>query len=109
EQERAGGVCGNWGCIPSKAILADAELYRELRHAGSRGIVADGLRVDFARVLARSREAAARQAQGVESLFRKHHIELVQGRGRAPARGGGGQRGAGEGGGLAAPRAPLAP
>ena len=86
EQERAGGVCGNWGCIPSKAILADAELYRELRHAESRGIVADGLRVDFARVLARSRAAAARQAQGVESLFRKHHIELVQGRGRPVAR-----------------------
>ena len=85
EQERAGGVCGNWGCIPSKAILADAELYRELRHAGSRGIMADGLRVDFARVLARSRQAAARQAQGVESLFRKHHIELVQGWGRPPA------------------------
>ena len=87
EQERVGGVCGNWGCIPSKAILADAELYRELRHAESRGIVADGLRVDFARVLARSRAAAARQAQGVESLFRKHHIELVQGRGRPVAGG----------------------
>jgi dihydrolipoamide dehydrogenase len=87
EQDRAGGVCGNWGCIPSKAILADAEIYRELRHAGARGIVADGLRVDFARVLARSREAAARQAQGVESLFRKHRIELVQGWGRPVAGG----------------------
>jgi len=87
EQERAGGVCGNWGCIPSKAILADAELYRELRHGGPRGIVADGLRIDFARVLARSRAVAEKQAKGVESLFRKHHIELVQGYGR-PVRGG---------------------
>src|SRR5262245_65578901 len=82
EQERAGGVCGNWGCIPSKAILADAELYRELRHGGSRGIVADGLRVDFARVLARSRAVAEKQAEGGEAPFRKHHIGLVQGSGR---------------------------
>src|SRR5262249_62311763 len=73
--------------IPSKATLADAELYRELRHGGPRGIVADGLRIDFARVLARSRAVAEKQAKGVESLFRKHHIELVQGYGR-PVRGG---------------------
>lgn len=81
EQERAGGVCGNWGCIPSKAILADAELFRTLREGGARrGIVADGLRVDFARVIARSREVAEQQAKGVEALFRKHAIALVQGR-----------------------------
>ena len=81
EQERAGGVCGNWGCIPSKAILADAELYRTMRDGAQRGVVADGLRPDFTRVVARSREVAAQQARGVESLFRKHRIQLVQGRG----------------------------
>lgn len=81
EQERAGGVCGNWGCIPSKAILADAELYRAVRDGADRGIVTDGLRPDFPRVMARSREVAAQQARGVESLFRKHRIRLVQGRG----------------------------
>lgn len=81
EQERAGGVCGNWGCIPSKAILADAELYRAVRDGADHGIVTDGLRPDFPRVMARSREVAAQQARGVESLFRKHRIRLVQGRG----------------------------
>src|SRR5262245_66230091 len=72
EQERAGGVCGNWGCIPSKAILADAELYRELRHGGSRGIVADGLRVGFARLLASRRAVGEQQAKAVEWRFREH-------------------------------------
>ncbi len=81
EQERAGGVCGNWGCIPSKAILADAELYRAVRDGAAHGIIAEGVRPDFARVVARSREVAAQQARGVESLFRKHRIRLVQGRG----------------------------
>ena len=64
--DRAGGVCGNWGCIPSKALLSDAELYVEMKAAAARGIVADGLRVDFGRVLDRSREVADRQAKGVE-------------------------------------------
>jgi len=79
ERERAGGVCGNWGCIPSKAILADAELYRAVCDGAARGIVAEGLRPDFTRVIARSREVAAQQARGVESLFRKHEVALVQG------------------------------
>ena len=81
ERYRPGGVCGNWGCIPSKAILADAELYRAVRDGADHGIVTDGLRPDFPRVMARSREVAAQQARGVESLFRKHRIRLVQGRG----------------------------
>src|SRR5262249_35015357 len=76
-----------WGCIPSKAILADADLYRSLRGAAARGIVAEGLRVDFTRVIARSREVAALQARGVESLFRKHGAALVKGHGRLVAGG----------------------
>ena len=87
ERDRAGGVCGNWGCIPSKAILADAELYRAMRDGASRGMVADGLRLDFARVIARSREVAAQQARGVESLLRKHEVTLVQGHGALVADG----------------------
>jgi dihydrolipoamide dehydrogenase len=79
ERDRVGGVCGNWGCIPSKAILADAELYRTVCDGAARGVIAEGLRPDFARVIARSREVAAQQARGVESLFRKHAVTLVQG------------------------------
>ena len=82
EADRPGGVCGNWGCIPSKAILADAELYADLRHADRRGIVVEGLRVDYGRVIDRSREVADRQAKGVEFLFKKNGIAYHQARAR---------------------------
>lgn len=82
EMERAGGVCGNWGCIPSKALLADADLYRAMRDGAARGLVVDGLRVDFEKVMARSRSVAAQQAKGVEFLFKKNGITYVPGRAR---------------------------
>jgi len=82
ERDRPGGVCGNWGCIPSKAILTDAALFAELRAGERRGILTDGLRVDYARVIARSREAADRQAKGVEFLFRKNGIAYRHGAAR---------------------------
>jgi dihydrolipoamide dehydrogenase len=82
ERDRPGGVCGNWGCIPSKAILTDAALFAELKTADRRGILADNVRVDYGRVIARSREVADRQAKGVESLFKKNKIAYHQGVGR---------------------------
>ncbi len=82
ERERAGGVCGNWGCIPSKALLADATLYRAMREGAARGLVAEGLRVDFEKVMARSRGVAAQQAKGVEFLFKKSGVDYVLGTAR---------------------------
>src|SRR5213594_2022487 len=82
ERDRPGGVCGNWGCIPSKAILADAALFAEMKGGARRGILADNLRVDYARVIARSREVADRQAKGVEFLFKKNGIAYHHGAGR---------------------------
>src|SRR5215813_8564583 len=82
ERDRPGGVCGNWGCIPSKAILADAALFAELQTAAARGIVADNIRADFGRVIQRSREVADRQAKGVEFLFKKNNVSYVEGTGR---------------------------
>src|SRR5262245_55608954 len=82
ERDRPGGVCGNWGCIPSKAILTDATLFAELKDGERRGILADGLRVDYPRVVARSRDAADRQGKGVAFLFRKHQVEYREGTGR---------------------------
>jgi len=87
ERDRPGGVCGNWGCIPSKAILSDAALFAEVKAAARRGIVADGLRVDYARVVERSREVADRQAKGVASLFKKNSIAYHAGFGRLVAGG----------------------
>ena len=82
EADKAGGVCGNWGCIPSKAILTDAALFAEMKAAAQRGISTDGLRVDYARVVERSREVADRQAKGVDFLFRKNGVAYHQGVGR---------------------------
>jgi dihydrolipoamide dehydrogenase len=81
ERDRPGGICGNWGCIPSKAILTDAALFAEVKD-GRRGILADNLRVDYGRVIDRSREVADRQAKGVEFLFKKNHIAYHPGTGR---------------------------
>jgi len=79
ERDRPGGVCGNWGCIPSKAILSDAALFAEMKTAAKRGLLADNVRVDYTRVIARSREVADRQAKGVEFLFKKNGITYRQG------------------------------
>ena len=82
ERDRPGGVCGNWGCIPSKALLTDAALFAELAAGARRGILADNLRVDYPRVVARSRDAADRQAKGVEFLFKKNGVAYHAGSGR---------------------------
>jgi dihydrolipoamide dehydrogenase len=82
ERDRPGGVCGNWGCIPSKALLSDATLFAEMKGAAKRGILASDLRVDFAKVVARSRQVADTQAKGVEFLFKKNKIDYRHGVGR---------------------------
>lgn len=82
EADRPGGVCGNWGCIPSKAILSDATLANDLRAAAKQGIVADVPAFDFGKVVDRSRTVAERQAKGVEALFKKNRIAYHAGRGR---------------------------
>jgi dihydrolipoamide dehydrogenase len=97
EADRAGGVCGNWGCIPSKAILADASLAADLRAAAKARLVGEAPAFDFGRVIDRSREVADRQAKGVEFLLKKNGVALHHGRGRlvpggvALARNGGGE------------------
>ena len=82
ERDKPGGICGNWGCIPSKAILSDAALFAELKGGAQRGILADNVRADFGRVIDRSREVADRQAKGVEFLFKKNKVAYVQASGR---------------------------
>lgn len=79
ERDRPGGVCVNWGCIPSKAILKVADLYREMQAAATYGIRCEGLSVDYAEVIGRSRKVAERMSRGVEYLFKKNGIELIRG------------------------------
>ena len=79
ERDRPGGVCLNWGCIPSKALLNSAEAMETIRNAGKEhGIEVGDVRVDFKRVIARSREAADKLSKGVRFLFKKNNVELFE-------------------------------
>lgn len=79
EKDRLGGVCLNWGCIPSKALLKNAEIFRLFKEADEWGISYDNLRLDFAKVIKRSRGVADRISKGVEYLMRKNKIDHIAG------------------------------
>jgi len=79
ERDRPGGVCLNWGCIPSKALLNSAETMELIKGAGKEhGITTGAVSFDFKHVIARSREAADKLSRGVRYLFRKNNIELIE-------------------------------
>ncbi len=79
ERDQIGGVCLNWGCIPSKALLNSAETIESIRNAAKEhGIEVGDVRVDFPRVIRRSREAAEKLSKGVRFLLRKNKIDLFE-------------------------------
>lgn len=82
EREALGGVCLNWGCIPTKALLRNAELYHLMQRGAEFGFECDNLRFDFGKIIARSRQVAGRLTQGVEFLMRKNKIQVLRGAGR---------------------------
>lgn len=82
ELERAGGTCLNWGCIPTKALLKSAELYRTMQKAESYGLTVQGVGFDFRKVIERSRGVSAQMAKGIEFLFRKNKVDYFIGRGQ---------------------------
>jgi dihydrolipoamide dehydrogenase len=79
EREAAGGICLNWGCIPTKALLKSAEVYQTMQHAGDFGLKAGEVQFDFPAVIARSRKVVEKMTKGVEFLFRKNKIEHIPG------------------------------
>ena len=81
EDDRPGGVCLNWGCIPTKALLRNAEVVGLFNRAKEFGITVGEWKADYAQAVQRSRRAADRMAKGVEFLFRKNKITLLLGRG----------------------------
>jgi dihydrolipoamide dehydrogenase len=81
EDDRPGGVCLNWGCIPTKALLRNAEVVHLIQNAERFGVKVDNVRPDYAEAVKRSRGVADRMAKGVEFLFRKNKITLVSGTG----------------------------
>ena len=81
EDDRPGGVCLNWGCIPTKALLRNAEVVHLFERAQEFGIAVAEWKADYAQAIQRSRKVADRMAKGVEFLFRKNKITLFPGRG----------------------------
>jgi dihydrolipoamide dehydrogenase len=79
EREALGGVCLNWGCIPTKALLKSAELYEQLGHVEAFGVKIEGRSFDFANIIARSRAVADQLSSGVAFLMKKHKIEVIAG------------------------------
>jgi len=82
ERDNAGGVCLNWGCIPSKAILKCAEVYQNFLHAENYGISTKGLSFDYPKVIEKSRNASGTLTKGVEFLLKKNKIDLYKGTGK---------------------------
>jgi dihydrolipoamide dehydrogenase len=88
EADRAGGTCLNWGCIPTKALLKNAELYHLLAHRAKEfGLSFDNLQYDWSSVITRSRKVSDRLAGGIEFLFKKNKIDYVRGFGAIVAPG----------------------
>ncbi len=86
EADRLGGVCLNWGCIPSKSLLSSAEIYEAVRK-GVPGLRVEGLSPDYSAVIGASRAAADRLSRGVSSLMKKNSIDVVSGWGSIVGRG----------------------
>lgn len=83
EKENLGGVCLNWGCIPTKSLLKSAQVYDYAKNAENYGVNISGeVKPDFSRMTARSREVAAGMSKGVQFLFKKNSIDVVNGFGR---------------------------
>ncbi len=88
ELERAGGTCLNWGCIPTKSLLQNAELYSTVKNdADAFGLKFEGLSYDWSKVIGRSRKVADRLAGGIEFLFKKNKVDYILGRGSIPEAG----------------------
>jgi len=79
EKENLGGVCLNWGCIPTKALLKSAQVFEYLQHAGDYGLKAEGIDKDFGAVVQRSRGVADGMSKGVQFLMKKNKIEVING------------------------------
>jgi dihydrolipoamide dehydrogenase len=87
ERDQLGGICLNWGCIPTKALLCSSEIYHILQHLDQYGFSAQDIRYDAAKVVARSRAVAKQLSNGVAYLLKKNKVEVLGGRGRLVGQG----------------------
>ncbi|WP_019515989.1 dihydrolipoyl dehydrogenase [Sphingomonas sp. Mn802worker] len=87
ERERLGGICLNWGCIPTKALLRTSEVYHYMAHAADYGLKADNIGFDLGKIVERSRKVAGQLNAGVKGLMKKHKIAVHEGVGKLSGKG----------------------
>jgi dihydrolipoamide dehydrogenase len=87
EAKHLGGICLNWGCIPTKSLLRNAEVIENVRHAEEYGVSVDNVRIDFPKIIKRSRDVAGKMSKGVAFLFKKYGVTHIEGFGRLLAPG----------------------
>src|ERR1700680_1178861 len=87
ERDQLGGICLNWGCIPTKALLRTSEIYHLMHRLGNFGLSADNISFDPAKVVARSRAVAKQLSNGVGFLMRKNKVTVVMGEGKLAGKG----------------------
>ena len=87
EREHLGGICLNWGCIPTKALLRTAEIYRNIQNAEEFGIKVQGLEFDFQKVIERSRGISQQLSTGVGYLLKKNKVDVIIGHARLAGKG----------------------
>lgn len=87
EREHLGGICLNWGCIPTKALLRSSEVFHLMHRAKEFGLKADGIGYDLDAVVKRSRGVAKQLNSGVGHLLKKNKVDVVMGEASIPAKG----------------------
>jgi len=87
EKESLGGVCLNWGCIPTKALIKSAQVYDYVKHSANYGITTTGVNHDFGAVIKRSRGVADKMSKGVQFLMKKNKIYVIMGYGKVMSKG----------------------
>src|SRR5438105_4822209 len=86
ERENLGGICTNWGCIPTKALLRSSEIWHLVHRLNEFGFTASDLKFDFTKIVERSRKVAGQLSNGVRSLMRKHKITVIEGQAKLSGR-----------------------
>src|SRR5436190_382445 len=87
ERDRMGGICLNWGCIPTKALLRASEIWHLLHRLGEYGMSADNFKFDTAKIVARSRAVSKQLSDGVSFLMKKHKITVIAGEAKLAGKG----------------------
>src|SRR5476651_2726090 len=87
ERDRMGGICLNWGCIPTKALLRSSEIWHLMHRLNEFGFSADNLKFDIAKIVERSRKVSQQLSNGVGFLMTKHKIAVITGEARVTSPG----------------------